>query len=360
MIKGHGGNIKGLAEKINCPAEDIVDMSSNLNPLGPPQIIETILRENIPDIRSLPDADAGGMTRAFCRYKGISPGRVIAGNGTTWFIYTLPLALKSKRAVVIGPTYSDYKDACGMYGVSCDHYITDPETGFRPDMGILSRKIAGADLVFICNPNNPTGVMIPKEALIPLIRQFSNTVFVVDESYLPFVENAGDVSLISENRFSNLIVLSSMSKIFTIPGLRTGFLTAHDPIVEKVMTFYQPWSVNSLAQRVIRTIFENDYFMEPFYRETHAFLATEKSSFSNSLKQEEGIELFESSTGFILARLKQMKSNTFCEQVGYQKILIRDCANFLGLNDEFVRFSLKTSDLNQRLAWVIKQVLKAC
>ncbi len=171
MIKGHGGNVSALAQKINVPVEEIVDMSSNLNPLGAPEIIQTILKDKMQAIRSLPDADAHGMAQAFCNYHGIGIKNAIAGNGTTWFIYTLALALKPSRALVLAPTYSDYNDACIMHGVDVEHYTMDPDQYFAPDLSDLSQKIEGKDMAFICNPNNPTGALISKESLLWLIKK---------------------------------------------------------------------------------------------------------------------------------------------------------------------------------------------
>ena len=106
MIIGHGGNVTALAKRLCCPVEDIIDMSSNLNPLGPPKGFETYIKDNIKEIRSLPEVDAMGVVQAFSKAKNIDPSRVAAGNGTTWFIYTLILALASKTLVLGSETKS--------------------------------------------------------------------------------------------------------------------------------------------------------------------------------------------------------------------------------------------------------------
>ena len=229
MIQGHGGNKQQLADRIGCRVEDIIDMSSNLNPLGPPKRIHAFIRENIHLIHALPEPDAAGMSKGFADYHGIDPGCVIAGNGTTFFIYTLPLALGAKKALILGPAYADYEDACAALNVKASHCLTLAENNFVPDLDQLSDKAGQADLVFICNPNNPTGALIAKQDLETLIRRHTNTCFVVDESYLPFVPGAEDFSLITQTHLPNLVVLSSMSKIFRIPGLRTGFLSGQTP-----------------------------------------------------------------------------------------------------------------------------------
>lgn len=359
MIIGHGGNIKDLAKNLDCTVDDIIDMSSNLNPIGPPENIEKVICDNLVKIRSLPEPDAMTMRKGFAKFHGIDHTRVVAGNGTTWFIYTLPKALDCKNVLIAGPAYSDYMDACLMHKISFQHCLAKASDMFNPDIDEISQMAKGADMVFICNPNNPTGSLILREKLEHLIQKHTHTYFVIDESYLPFVDQAGDYSLVSKTGYKNLIVLSSMSKIFRIPGLRTGFLSAEQSIVEKIMAYYQPWSVNALAQTVIEHIFDHPEAIEPFYRKTRDYIKAEKQAFLERLNNIQGMQLFDSHTYFILARLTNgMNSRDFCERIGLHKILIRDCANFFGLSDQYVRFSLKKRKTNMILADVIKQALK--
>jgi len=359
MIIGHGGNIRDLAKKRGCAVDDIIDMSSNLNPLGPPETIEKVICDNLIKIRSLPEPDALTMRKGFAAFHGIDHANVVAGNGTTWFIYTIPKALGSRKVLILGPTYSDYKDACLMHHIDFFHCTATASNNFVPDIDDLSRMAEQADTIFICNPNNPTGSLILREKLTYLIQKHKNTLFIIDESYLPFVDQADDVSLVSEPGVENLIVLSSMSKIFRIPGLRTGFLSGARGLCEKIMTHYQPWSVNALAQAVIEHIFDHPERIEPFYRQTRAYIKEEKRIFLEKVREIQGIHFFDSSTYFILARVtNDLTAMDFCERVGCHNILIRDCSNFLGLSDQYVRFSLKERRINDILAEVIQQAVK--
>ncbi|MCP3901608.1 MAG: aminotransferase class I/II-fold pyridoxal phosphate-dependent enzyme, partial [Desulfobacteraceae bacterium] len=168
-----------------------------------------------------------------------------------------------------------------------------------------------------------------------------------------------DLSLANNTEFANLIVLVSMSKIFTIPGLRTGFLVAKPEVINKVMKYYQPWSINALAQKGVIYLLEKEDENKEFLEKTRLFIKEERERFVNNLKIVEGIKLFDSSTSFVLAKLtNSLKSEDFCKYIGDQKVLIRDCSNFDGLSDKFVRFSLKTQDLNNRLVNFIQQALK--
>ncbi len=355
MITGHGGNVNELSGRLGCPVADIADMSSNLNPLGPPPGFEAFIAAGINTIRSLPEADGRGVIEAFSRCRGIDPARVAAGNGTTWFIYTLPLALALKKVLVAGPTYADYRDACRALDVP--HYLLEARERdmFRFDIDRVDEMADRFDAVFICNPNNPTGTLLEKDRLIRLAEKHGRTLFVVDESYMPFVDGADTQTLVGEPAISNLVVLFSVSKIFTVPGLRCGFMTAAPDIIDRVMRFYQPWSVNALAQKGAVWLFENESGLTGFILETRAFLEKERNLLFERLGHAAGITLFPSATSFVLAKLTgRLKSADLCRFLGDRRILIRDCTNFKGLSDRFVRFSLKTAAVNERLAHLVK------
>ncbi|MCK5835953.1 MAG: pyridoxal phosphate-dependent class II aminotransferase [Desulfobacula sp.] len=357
MIQGHGGNKGELAKHLGCSAEEIIDMSSNLNPLGPPENIHATITEHLSAIHSLPEPDAASMSRGFAQYHGIDPKGVIAGNGTTWFIYTIPRALGAEKVVIAGPSYSDYQDACTMHGIQYEYCLAAKEQNFEPDIDRLSIQAESADLVFICNPNNPTGALIPRDKIEYLLKKHKNTCFVVDESYLPFVDKAHEISFVSRVHHSNLLVLSSMSKIFRIPGLRTGFLSGDTALVDKVTAYYQPWSVNSLAQEVIKDIFANPGTIEPFFEKTRSYIKREKHVFTQAIEGLPGIRLLGAPTYFVLAELEHYTAPEFCRAIGQDKILIRDCSNFYGLSNHFVRFSLKTREINQALSQSIQKAM---
>jgi threonine-phosphate decarboxylase len=173
---------------------------------------------------------------------------------------------------------------------------------------------------------------------------------VVDESYLPFVEGAENISLVGDDRFSNLIVLSSMSKIFRIPGLRTGFICADPGVIKAFMHYFQPWSVNALAQAAVTHLLGQTSETAAFTARTREFVHGEKALFASRLADCPGIWLFPSQTYFVLAALEPpMDAPTLCRLMGDEHILIRDCTNFDGLSNRFVRFSLKGRETNMAL-----------
>jgi threonine-phosphate decarboxylase len=350
MLKGHGGNIYDLAQRLACAPSEVVDMSSNVNPLGPPPGLETFLKKNLNVITALPEVDARRIIYSFAQYHEVDPETVLAGNGSTQFIYALPQALESKSALIVGPTYADYADACSMYNVHCEYFITKESQGFKPDINAIKHHMKDADTVFICNPNNPTGTLIRAAELKTLCRSYPNTRFIIDESYLPFADASGDESMLKVS-MPNVIILNSMSKIFRISGLRIGFIIASKDIIKTLARYLLPWSVNALAQVAVRYLMEHKAEVNAFIDRTQNVIETERNRFAEKLKNVSDIKLFPSTTSFMLAKLlNRHTADAICHHLSHEKILIRNCSNFKGLSNRFIRISLRKSETNLMLA----------
>lgn len=357
MINGHGGNVYQMAKDLGCLPSDIVDMSSNVNPFGPPPGLTALLEENVHAITALPEVDAGAAVAAFSERYGLSPDQVVPGNGTTQLIHTLPQALETRQALIVAPTYSDYADACRMQNVPFDYFIVDASARFEPDMAMLSDAAGPADTVFICNPNNPTAHLIPGTDLAELCRHHPDTRFVIDESYLPFV-TGGDAHTLIRSGLPNVMVLHSMSKIFRVPGLRIGFLAAPADIIRKMKRYFLPWSVNSLAHLAVIYLMERQDEIDPFVEKSRRVLDHERKQMTARLEKVTTIEVFPSSTSFILLRLTgDHTAGGVCGALSREKILIRNCGNFEGLSEKFIRISLKTPEINRMLAKTLTRLL---
>lgn len=348
MISGHGGDIYGLARQLGCRADEISDMSANVNPIGPPPELMDHLQALLPAVTALPEVDAAGIVAAFSRFHDIDPGQVMAGNGTTELIYRIPRALAVKRALVVGPTYADYQDACTMNQVACDWITCRESDNFAPDMAALRKGAARADLVFFCNPNNPTGVLTRRAEIHEWCSALPDTVFVIDESYLPFTPQPDDATMI-RSTLPNVMVLNSMSKIFRIPGLRIGFVKAPPPLMAKLLSLALPWAVNSLAQVAVHWLMAHPEAVKRFLAATRLVIFKEKLRIEESIHQNTSIHCYPSATSFMLMRLpKGMGAATLWRHMAEQRILIRDCSNFGGLSEAFIRISIKTAAENRR------------
>ncbi|MCG8473622.1 MAG: pyridoxal phosphate-dependent class II aminotransferase [Desulfobacterales bacterium] len=358
MIIGHGGNIYKLAKELGVRPLDITDMSSNLNPLGPPSGLMDHLKEKLSTIVSLPEVDAGHIKGLLAEKYGISPELILAGNGTTEFIYSIPRALKTRRALIVGPTYADYRDACEMYGAEADFLVAQKENAFCVDAMDIAEASTGYDTVFLCNPNNPTGTMVSPEAIKTMAESRPEVRFVIDESYLPFACDAYGQS-VARFGLANVIVLNSMSKVFRIPGLRVGFLMAPAAIISEFEKYVLPWSVNAMAQAAVTFILEGGQAIDAFLSSTRSYVKKEKDRFVAALEAMEGITPFSAETYFVICELHgENKAADLWAALAKEAVLIRDCTNFIGLEGEFVRFSLKEEAVNDRLIELLKKHLK--
>lgn len=361
MIYGHGGNIHELADRLGCNLEEIIDMSSNINPYGPPPGLFDHLKDRLSSIAALPQADGADIVNAFSKQHNVDSSRVMAGNGTTQLIYTIPRALESENVLICGPTYSDYADACIMNKVKFDYFMADESDKFIPDFERLKKEIPGHDTVFICNPNNPTGTLIDKDILIDICQSFPNTVFVIDESYLPFVSNDGAKTVAGADvEIENLIVLNSMSKIFRIPGLRIGFAIVSKSLAPRMKQYSLPWSVNSLAQAAVLYLMEKRAMVLQFITSSNKSIDENKAAFLKKMASLKGIRFFDSATVFILAKIEndELMAEDVCTQLADEKILIRNCTNFSGLGGRFIRISLKFPEINDMLSDRLSNIFK--
>jgi threonine-phosphate decarboxylase len=358
MIRGHGGDIYALARNLGCEPGDIIDMSSNMNPLGSvPALIEH-LRGNLTVLDALPDVDGKGLVEAFARVYGLSSEKVLVGNGTTQFIFSAPLALGMKKTVIFCPTYADYADACRTYNVDLNYVRAEDSNHFRPDLGALSKSLVNADTVFICNPNNPTGNLIERHELINLCKSHPMVRFIIDESYLAFTDEYDNTTMIN-NDLDNVIVLHSFSKIFCVPGLRLGFMIASPDNSACFKRLYQPWSVNSLAQSAGLFLLNLSPVDDTFIKETQAFVVEEHQLFRKRLEDIGTLKLFPSVTSFFLIKIMEKYDATqLCSILAKDRILIRNCGNFEGLSDKYVRISLKSPEINAMVAQRLREIFK--
>jgi threonine-phosphate decarboxylase len=347
MINGHGGNVYEWARHMDCPLDEIIDMSSNINPLeSPPQLLDS-LKENIHLIHRLPEVDNKSLIRTFAAFYDKHIDQVTCGPGTTDFIYHLPEILNTKKVLIIGPTYADYADACSRHMIDINYLIADVSNTFSPELN--SQDFNAVDTVFICNPNNPTGHFISSFQLRDICKQYPDVRFIIDESYLHFSLDYDDETMIRSG-LNNVIVLCSFSKIFAIPGLRLGFMVANKDVINHFRKKEKPWNVNSLAQIAGTFLFDNMLEVQNFIQKTARHIQTEKQRCQDTLAQYKHIQLFGSFSPFILIQLpNDLPSENVCTQLAQKKYLVRNCSNFYGLSDHYIRIAFKDTDTNKEL-----------
>ena len=357
MTFGHGGNIYEMSRLLDCRPSDIVDMSSNINPLGPPPGLLEFLKENMAKITRLPEIDNRETIKHFADYLDTDPARLLAGNGTTQFIYSISRILASKNSVIIGPTYSDYQDSLNRNRIPAK-ILSSPESDeFQPDLERIANCLDQFDTVYLCNPNNPTGVLIEHDRLYQLCQSYPEVNFIIDESYLPFVINGEKSSMINTG-LPNVIVLLSISKIFGIPGLRIGFIIAAPDQVNQFKRNLLPWNINSLAQEAVHYLAVHKSMVDVFVQKTRMYCENQRHQFLAQFNTSPQIKLYHGKTPFILIKLPPaLAAHDVRQRLAKDMLLVRNCHNFQGLSDRFLRISLKTPADNRRVAAKLRALM---
>lgn len=342
----HGGNVWAhLANGF--PEREVLDFSADLNPEGPPERCSLWLEESSRHIASYPDPECASFKEATSSYHGVPSNCVLPGNGTAELIHLISRAHKGKRAGIFVPTFTEYERAIRADGGKVVHL----PFGERP-------PLSGLDLLFLCQPNNPTGSLWPKEELLRMLSaaKASGTLVVIDEAYVEFLERPEDFSLAREVlRFDNLIVLRSLTKAFAVPGLRIGYSLSDPKNVKALGEFQPPWSVNCLAAYVGERLFGERAYLEESRRKMISY----RQSFLEELKEFSALRVWPSSANFFLCELVDpaWEANALALALARQGILIRVCDDFAGLEPgRFIRLCVRRPEENARLVYALKEI----
>ncbi len=350
MENGHGGNLTYLASVSGLPAESILDFSANINPLGPPEWLRSVVSAALSSVVHYPDPACTKLVAAVSGRYHVEPGNVIVGNGSTEILHLIPRALSLGRAIIPIPCYSDYLSSAVHAGMQIHTIRLDEGEQFRFDFHQLEANLQGNDLVFLCTPNNPTGMLYDAKALRRVALDNSSTLFVVDEAFGDFVEGMDSLSV---DRPENVIVLLSLTKIYAIPGLRLGCAVADPAIVQRGLKLLLPWSVNTVAQAVGEAaLLDTDYV-----ERSRRFVREQRESLEAELKSVSGLTVYPGTANFLLVRIdrKGWDSKLLAKRLLQDGIAIRVCENFQGLDKRFFRVAVRTSVDNLHLCDSLKK-----
>ncbi len=349
----HGGNLAQVARRYGVAPDSLIDFSASINPLGLPAVVEQVLSASAPLLLHYPDPDCTELTHALAERHGVAPRQIIVGNGSNALIYLLCRVLKPKRAVIVEPTFSEYAAALGSVGCEIDRVFAKPEQAFQHPLDEAARAAQGADVLFVCNPNNPTAAMASREALLDLAAARPNCTVVFDEAFMDFVED-GDANISCLGR-DHVLVLRSMTKFYAIPGLRLGYAVGPEDLIAQLHAAHEPWTVNALAQAVgVAMLGERKYAQR-----TRELVKCEREWLTARLREIPGLQPCPAHANYLLMRLPPL--STTCDALRAalipRGIVIRHCSNFPGLGPEYFRVAVRTRHENQKLVAAIRQAL---
>lgn len=352
----HGGNIFTVARTLGVAPERILDFSASINPLGMSPMVREALSRSIDSLVHYPDTSHAELKLALAKYHDLSPDCFTIANGSTELIYNLPALIPGGKALIISPSFSEYARALHQHGWQAEHLVLTPESGFSLDMDLLERSLAGGvDLLFICNPGNPNGTLYPRpimENIYSLCRS-AGVFMVLDEAFMDFCEEGSFKQMIAQG--DNAVILRSMTKFFGIPGLRLGYAVSNATFAERLDQMGGPWSVNTLAlaagTAALQDVRHNQVSLE--------FVRQERERLFERLSRFPQFRVYPSSANYLLVEIVEgMSSGELKERLLPDRILIRDCASFMGLSGQFFRIAVRAGDENDRLLECLELILK--
>ncbi len=361
MLFGHGGDVYSIARKLGIRPYEVLDFSSNCSPLPYPEELHNYLCQNIHQMHLLPEVDSLGIRNLLAQRYNLSKENFLIGSGTTQWIFTLPRLLKPKKAFICLPTYADYEDACKASDIEVT-FLGPFVKGLNEDSSALITSLdhlkdtdISNSIIFLCNPNNPTGLFIEPDQLLEIIlKKPDNLIWIIDEAYAPFVASDNESSLLTRNFPANVIILRSFSKIYGIPGLRVGCLVCKGAIMDKLWQELKPWSVNRMAQLAVEFFLKNI----DFEKQVRNYCKQEKEFLVKNISALSKAEYIKGQCHFALFKLKSTSSaSDIKEALESEGMLIRDCHNFRGLSGEYIRISPRLHQDNLKLVKTIKYLL---
>ena len=338
----HGG---APERRFGFDGDGLLDFSVNVSPLTPPVAAASL---DTFRVQKYPSIDGKGIRDFYSARFELDSQTVLPVNGAIEGIYLLPRALKIKKAVVLAPSFFDYERACRIAGVKVTYMNLEENSQFiLPGIDTITENLREADAFFAANPNNPTGTRFPKETFLALASRFHDKWFIMDEAFIQFVDDFPGASLMREVRaLKNVIVVHSLTKFYALAGLRLGAVIAHSEVIQALLEYKEPWTVNVVAEGIARGLLGcGDY-----EREIRMMIASERARIFKQLKRISLISLKGHAANFFLAQWNGRPGlDGFLEYLIKKNIHVRDCRNFRGLSDNYFRFAIRKPEENDYL-----------
>jgi threonine-phosphate decarboxylase len=342
----HGAHGDLVSRSLGVRVGELLDFSQNINPLGAPKdALEAARRALYEDSSRYPDLEYTGLREALAAYLGVGAELVVPTNGGAEALFLAARAAGTGgKALVLEPTFSEYAAAAAASGKEPVRRVARREEDFEWDSTPL-RDLEGVSVVFLCNPNNPTGDLLDRGAVLEVAARVveAGAVLVVDEAFADFVPEISVTDMVDRG----LWVARSFTKFFAIPGLRLGCLVCDD--AGRVQTLQPSWPVNSVAAAAGIAAAEDKGFAEA----SRVEVARLREDLFGALDALPGLQPFPGAANFLLVR----GPDGFPERLARRGVLVRGCGPFYGLGPEFFRVAVRSAEENGRLVAAIREEL---
>lgn len=348
----HGSDLEKIEQVYGIKKEDITSFSANVNPLGVSPRLRNTLASHIDAITTYPDREYTSLRKCIATYTGTDPDNIIVGNGSTELISLFIQLEHPKKAMIIGPTYSEYEREISLGGGTTLYFPLKESDDFILNVTDFTARLnESIDLLVICNPNNPTSSCIDRKTMrqvLDVCKQ--HDIFVmVDETYVEFADNMEDITAVPlTSYYNNIIILRGTSKFFAAPGLRLGYaITGNKDLIKSINTRKNPWTINSLAVIAGELMFTD----EEYIQKTKSLITSERNRIYELLSKNPDFKVYKPSGNFMLVKLlrEDVTSQDIFDKAIMQGMMIRDCSTFPFLDNKFIRFCFMMPDMNDKL-----------
>jgi len=345
----HGGNVVWAASIAGCSPDRLLDFSASINPLGPPQSAIAAITSHLHRVTLYPDPRYSELRQHLGRFHQLPPEFVWPGNGAAELLTWMARQFRACKDSVylLTPAFGDYERALQAFGVSIQPYPLDwsRETPPLPDPAN-----SGSGLL-LNNPHNPTGQLWSREEILPILDRFEFV--VIDEAFMDFLDPSEEQSLIPLiQNYPHLVIVRSLTKFYSLPGLRLGYAIAHPARIAQWQQWRDPWPVNILAEVAgIAAIGDRD-----FQQQTWTWLPPTRESLLEGLRSLPGCHPYPGAANFLLVKVDRSVKELQEQLLKEHQILIRDCISFPELGDRYFRIAIRSPIDNQRLLDALRNV----
>lgn len=344
----HGGDLLSYEGEFS---GELVDYSSNINPLGPPELLKEKIDLEYDKLLAYPDIKYRKLKEAVGKYLKCSEENILVGNGAMEIIDLFNLI--STRVITMSPAFSEYSLRARVHGK--DYLEIGYREDFSLDMDRLEKEVKEGDLIIIGNPNNPTGLRLEKEELLSLYRMVSErkAYLVLDEAFFEFVPDDYDsIEVFKEYDYKNIGIIRAATKFFAIPGIRLGYGCVSKEMASYMSEKQLTWSVNVFAEIAGRYIFEDQAYIE----RSKSYIEEERNFLLSNLKEIEGLEPYKSLTNYILIKLLNKNEEEVFKALVKKGFVVRKCSSFKVLGNNHIRIAVKDRKNNERLIKALKEI----
>lgn len=356
----HGSDLEKIEAIYGIKKEDITSFSANVNPLGISPKLRSTLANHIDAITTYPDREYTALRRQIGAYAGADPEQIIVGNGSTELISLFIQIEHPKKAMILGPTYSEYEREISLGGGTSLYYPLKEEKDFQLDARDFCAQLnESIDLLVLCNPNNPTSTAISQENMRRILDECKrHDIFVmVDETYVEFAPDSTAVDCIPLTRYyNNLVVLRGVSKFFAAPGLRLGYaVTGNTDLLKHINTCKNPWTINSLAAIAGELMFSDTEYIA----KTRALISSERERICRELSSWPSLKLYAPTANFVLLRIEKegVTADDLFDHCIRKGLMIRNCSTFPFLDNRYFRFCFMSPEKNDELVEALRESL---